>query len=66
MYELAKKRQDQEEAIRNREEYRMPDSYDDANQVKQDDRMKLLTKRFEYASFATSLPCQLELPQVQP
>ena len=47
VYELAKKRQDQEAAIRNREEYRMPDSYDDANQVKQDERMKLLTKRFE-------------------
>ncbi len=47
VYELAKKRQDQEEAIRNREEYRMPNSYDDANEVKQDERMKLLTKRFE-------------------
>ena len=47
VYELAKKRQDQEAAIRNREEYRMPDSYDDASQVKQDERMKLLTKRFE-------------------
>ena len=47
VYELAKKRQEQEAAIRNREEYRMPDSYDDAQQVKQDERMKLLTKRFE-------------------
>lgn len=47
VYELAKKRQDQEDAIRNREEYRMPDSYDDSGQVKQDERMQLLTKRFE-------------------
>ena len=47
VYELAKKRQDQEDAINNREEYRMPDSYDNDGQVKQDERMKLLTKRFE-------------------
>lgn len=47
VYELAKKRKDQEDALQNRDEYRMPDSYDDAAQVKQDERMKLLTKRFE-------------------
>ena len=56
VYELAKKRQDQEAAIRNREEYRMPDSYDDAGEVKQDERMKLLTKRFECAACTRAHP----------
>lgn len=45
VYELAKKRKEQEDALKNRDEYRMPDSYDDAG--RQDERMQLLTKRFE-------------------
>ena len=47
VYELAKKRKEQEEALNKRDDYRMPDSYDADGQVKQDERMKLLTKRFE-------------------
>lgn len=33
----------------------MPDSYDDSRQLKQDERMKLLTKRFEYAPLGLAL-----------
>jgi hypothetical protein len=47
VYELAKKRKDQETALQNRDEYRMPDSYDADGQVNQDERMKLLSRRFE-------------------
>lgn len=49
VYELAKQRKDQETALQNRDEYRMPDSYDANGKVAQDERMKLLTKRFTYA-----------------
>ena len=48
VYELAKKRKDQEAALQNRDEYRMPDSYlDEQGNSKQDEIRKLLTKRFE-------------------
>jgi len=47
VYELAKQRKDQEAALQNRDEYRMPDSYlDDEGKVKHDDLRDLLTKRF--------------------
>ena len=47
VYELAKKRKDQEAALQNRDDYRMPDSYDAEGSVKQDERLKLLTARFQ-------------------
>ena len=62
LYELAKRRKDQEAALQSRDEYRMPDAYDADGKVNQDERMALLTKRFQSVPCPATAITQLVLP----